>query len=103
MLTRPLHSPTSLDGANPLNTSSTVQGPASYHDWLRSLRRQHMVRMRTHVGVTMPPGMVTDDTPCYVWVGKLKFHRRNGWQTARQSSCVYRMKLRLVRDERDPG
>jgi hypothetical protein len=103
MLTRPLHSPTSLDGANPLNTSSTVQGPASYHDWLRSLRRQHMVRVRTHTGETMPPAMVTDDSPCYVFVGRLKFHRRNGWQTARQSSCVYRMKLRLVRDERDPG
>lgn len=73
----------------------------SYFDWLQSLKRQDMVRIRTHTGATLPPAMVTNDTPCYVFVGRLKFHRRNGWQTLRQSSCVYRMRLRLVRDNKE--
>ena len=97
MLTRPRTSfpPT----ANPAVTSRLCAGPASYLDWLLSLKRESIVRVRTHVGFTMPPAMVTNDTPCYVFVGKLKFHRRHGWQVMRQSSCVYRMRLRLVRDE----
>jgi hypothetical protein len=51
--------------------------------------------------VTMPPAMVTNETPCYVFVGRLKFWRRHGWQVLQQSKKVYRMRLRLVRDERD--
>ena len=61
-----------------------------------------MVRVVTHTGEVMPPAMVTNDTPCYVFVGKLKFHRSSGWQVARQGQRVYRMKLRLVRNEDDP-
>jgi hypothetical protein len=94
------------DGAPPLIHDAAVsvrERVLTHREWLATLKRGDMVRVRTHLGTTMPPAMVTDDTPCYVFVGKLKFHRRNGWQTARQSSCVYRMKLRLVRDERDPG
>lgn len=71
----------------------------SHSDWLATLKRGDLVRVRTHTGDTMPPAMVTNDTPCFVFTGKLKFHRGNGWQVARQSICVYRMKLRLVRDE----
>lgn len=125
MSTRPLHSPN--DGsAQPLNATVSVRGPvpkdarpalcpvaaernqtmpqatgrASHPDWLASLKRGDMVRVRNGEE-TWPPAMVTNDSPCYVFVGKLKFHRRHGWQVARQSSCVYRMKLRLVRDEDD--
>jgi hypothetical protein len=77
-------------------------GPVLSHtEWLATLKRQDMVRVRTHMGKVMPPAMVTNDTPCYVFVGRLKFHRRNGWQVARQSQQVYRMRLRLVRDERE--
>lgn len=66
----------------------------SYASWLATLKRGDLVRVRNG-DITMPPAMVTNDTPRYVFVGKLKFHRRHGWQVARQSSCVYRMKLRL--------
>jgi hypothetical protein len=102
MLTRLQHAYSPTDGtANPLKASVCVLEPASYHDWLATLKRGDIVRVRTHTGETMPAAMVTNETPCYVFVGKLKFHRRNGWQVSRQSSCVYRMKLRLVRDEKE--
>jgi len=71
----------------------------SHADWLATLKRGDLVRIRTHTGETMPPAMVTNETPCYVFIGKLKFHRRHGWQVSRQGNRVYRMKLRLVRDE----
>jgi hypothetical protein len=70
----------------------------SHTDWLATIRRRDMVRVRNGAMV-MPPAMVTDETPCFVFIGKLKFHRRTGWQVARQSERVYRMKLRLVRNE----
>lgn len=102
MITRPLHGTPPYDGLAPLKAPVTVQGPAFTHaEWLASLRRQDMVRVRTHMNVTMPPAMVTNDTPCYVFVGKLKFHRCDGWQVAQQAQKVYRMRLRLVRDEKE--
>lgn len=76
--------------------------PMTHTEWLASIKRGDLVRIRNGDFV-MQPAMVTDETPCYVFVGKLKFRRRDGWQVSRQSSCVYRMKLRLVRTELDPG
>lgn len=79
-------------------TKSQVTGPASYREWLLSLKRQHMVRVLTHADKLMPPAVVTDATPCYVFVGKLKFRRGDGWQVKRNAGRCYRMRLRLVRD-----
>lgn len=73
----------------------------SHREWLASLKRQHIVRVRTHTGDTMPPAMVTNETPCYVFIGKLKFRRSNGWQVARNAARCYRMRLRLVRNEKE--
>jgi len=71
----------------------------THTEWLATLKRGDVVRVITHVGELMEPAKVTNETPCYVFVGKLKFHRRHGWQVERQGKRVYRMKLRLVRDE----
>lgn len=103
MLTRPSRIQSSLDGVAPLMTLPDARWPASHTEWLATLKRGDVVRVRTHTGETMPAAMVTNDTPCYVFVGKLKFHRRHGWQVMRQGVRVYRMKLRLVRNELDPG
>lgn len=102
MLTRPSRIHSSLDGVAPLMTLPDARWPALTHtEWLATLKRGDMVRIRTHIGATMPPAMVTNDSPCYVFVGKLKFWRRHGWQVMRQSRCVYRMRLRLVRDDKE--
>lgn len=101
MLTRPTRILSPTDGATPLYASVSARGPASHTEWLSTLKRGDLVRVSTHTGETMPAAMVTNETPCYVFVGKLKFHRRHGWQVMRQSSCVYRMKLRLVRDDKE--
>jgi hypothetical protein len=60
-----------------------------------------MVRVQNTDGSVMPPAIVTNEAPCYLFVGKLKFWRRHGWQVVRQSRAVYRMRLRLVRDEKE--
>jgi hypothetical protein len=86
--TRPAQSLPSPDGA-PLSAVD-VRGPVLTHtQWLATLRRGDTVRIRTHVGATMPPAMVTNETPCYVFVGKLKFHRRTGWQVERQGGSRF--------------
>jgi hypothetical protein len=87
--------------AVPLLRSPVGAGLQTHTEWLATLRRGDTVRVRTHMDVTMPPAMVTNETPCYVFVGRLKFWRRHGWQVLQQSKKVYRMRLRLVRDERD--
>lgn len=84
------------------DTSRSAVAGISYHAWLQSLKRQHMARVLTHTGHVMPAAMVTNDTPQYVFIGKLKFRRGDGWQVARNASKCYRMRLRLVRDEKDP-
>jgi hypothetical protein len=99
MITRPR---TSSQADAPAFPSLPLCGAGLTHtEWLASLRRGDTVRVRTHMAVTMPPAMVTDATPCFVFVGKLKFHRCDGWQVAQQAKKVYRMRLRLVRDEKD--
>lgn len=99
MITRPR---TSSQADAPAFPSLPLCGAGLTHgDWLATLKRGDMVRVRTHMNVTMPPAMVTNDTPCYVFVGKLKFWRRHGWQVLQQSKKVYRMRLRLVRDEKE--
>lgn len=87
--------------AYPLNASVNELQPASHCDWLSSLRRGAMVRVQNTDGSVMPPAIVTNEAPCYLFVGKLKFWRRHGWQVVRQSRAVYRMRLRLVRDEKE--
>ncbi len=80
--------------------ATSVWAGLSHGEWLATLKRGDTVRVQNG-HATMPAAMVTNETPCYVFVGKLKFWRRHGWQVARQGKRVYRMKLRLVRDERE--
>lgn len=87
--------------AEPLLHSSVGVGLQTHGEWLATLRRGDTVRVRTHMNVTMPPAMVTNETPCYVFVGRLKFWRRHGWQVLQQSKKVYRMRLRLVRNDEE--
>lgn len=76
--------------------STSVGAGLSHTQWLATLKRRDMVHVRNGAH-TMPPAMVTDETPCYVFVGKLKFHRRHGWQVQRRAA--YQQRLRLVRTE----
>lgn len=102
MVTLPLHVLPTNDGLAPLKAPVNVQGQALTHcEWLQTLKRDHIVRVRKHNGETMPEAMVTNDSPCFVFVGKLKFRRSDGWQVKRQAKRCYRMKLRLVRNERE--
>lgn len=102
MITRPQCSqpPTATSGKQ-LPSSEALRPALPYGVWLAGLLRGDTVLVQTHTGEIMPPAMVTDETPCYVFVGRLKFHRRNGWQVQRQSQRVYRMRLRLVRNKED--
>jgi hypothetical protein len=42
------------------------------------------------------PGVVTDVTPQYLFVGKLKFRRDTGQMVKRQKSKVYRLDFRIA-------
>lgn len=101
MLTRLAHIYPLLSADLPLKTVDGVREPASYLDWLMQLKRQSIVRVRSHTGFVMPPAMVTNETPRYVFVGKLKFRRGDGWQVKRNAGRCYRMRLRLVRNEKE--
>ena len=96
MLTRPLPQPPTDGVANPLKATVCGRGPASYFDWLALLKRPDVVLV--HTGQMHFRAEITDATPCYLFCGKLKFHRRHGWQVQRQSQRVYRMRYRLVRN-----
>lgn len=97
MVTRPSMHTSQTDA--PTVSCPSCAGPALTHtEWLSTLKRGDTVRVRTHTGDIMPAAMVTNETPCYVFVGKLKFWRRHGWQVKRQGKQVYRMRLRLIRD-----
>lgn len=65
--------------------------------WLAALRAGDVVLVRN--GRLHFRAQVTDATPCYIFLGALKFHRDSGYQTGRQRRRVYRMCLRLVRSE----
>jgi hypothetical protein len=97
MITRLQHFP-SLDGAHPLVAPLVLEPALTHTEWLTTLKRGSTVRVRNGA-LTMPAAMVTNDSPCYVFVGRLKFWRRHGWQVKRGSA--YRMRLRLVRDEKE--
>jgi hypothetical protein len=96
MDSRPQHIPQTV--SRPAERTVSVLGPASYLDWLLSLKRQSIVRVATHTGNVMEPAMVTNETPRYIFIGKLKFRRGDGWQVLRNARKCYRMRLRLVRD-----
>lgn len=94
--------PASLDDANPLNAIVTVRAPAlSHREWLQTLNVDSPTRVLKHNGELMPTALITGKTPCFLWIGKLKFHRSSGWQVERNAGRCYRMKLRLVRNEKD--
>jgi hypothetical protein len=42
------------------------------------------------------PGVVTDVTPKFLFVGKLKFRRDNGQMVKRQKAKAYRLDLRIA-------
>lgn len=67
-------------------------------EWLKQLKAGDVVLVRN--GQAHFPGTLTNTTPCFLFIGKLKFHRISGWQTKAQRKRVYRMKLRIVMDEK---
>lgn len=67
----------------------------SHAAWLGLIRRGDVVLVRN--GALHFRAPITDATPCFLFSGKLKFHRGDGWQTTAQQRRAYRMKLRLVR------
>lgn len=69
----------------------------SHADWLRTLVKGDEVLVRN--GELHYRAQLTDATPCYLLVGKLKFRRDIGWIVKRQQRL--RMRLRLVRNERE--
>lgn len=71
----------------------------AHTDWLKQLRGRDVVLVRN--GGLHSRAEVTDSTPCFLFIGKLKFRRDSGWQTTSQQRRVYRMKLRLVRNEKE--
>ena len=70
-----------------------------YRRWLQSLKHGDAALVRN--GAIHFPVMISDGTPRFLFTGKLKFHRLDGWQVGRQAKRVYRMKLRLVRNKED--
>lgn len=99
MVTRPcMHaSQTDITSVPP-----SCAGPALTHrEWLAAMQTGDVTRVRTHTGDMMPPARVTNDTPRYLFIGKLKFRRGDGWQVKSNASRCYRMRLRLVRDEKE--
>lgn len=76
-----------------------ISANLAHADWLKELRKGDVVLVQN--GPIYFRAEVTDATPCYVFTGKIKFRRDNGWQTAKQQRQVYRMKLRLVRNKED--
>lgn len=81
--------------SNCAKTGSTGDGAGLSHGaWLATLQKRDGVKIR-NCRVTFP-GMVTNATPCFVFVEKLKFRRDNGWQVRRQ--WRYKLRLRLVRN-----
>ena len=76
------------------DATTPVGAGLSYHAWLATLQKRHGVKIRN--GRVTFPGMVTNATPCFVFVERLKFRRDNGWQVRRQ--WRYKLRLRLVRN-----
>jgi hypothetical protein len=68
----------------------------SYADWLKELRKRDVLLVRN--GDIHFRAELTDATPCFLLIGKLKFRRDDGRLVLRQR--VNRMNLRLVRSER---
>jgi hypothetical protein len=96
--------PCALSPASPerIQTVEQVMGAGLFADhaaWLAMLKTGDIVLVRN--GKLHFRAPVTDATPCFIKLDRLKFRRDNGWQTTRQRSKVYRMKLRLVRNEKE--
>lgn len=69
-------------------------------EWLQQLKRGDVVLVRN--GQIHFPGTISNVTPKFLFIGKLKFHKRDGSQVKRQRARVYRMNLRLVMSESTP-
>ena len=82
----------------PASDSCRAAASISRVQWLNSLKTGDIVLVRNHVHLHFR-APITDATPCYLHVGKLKFHRLSGAQTNRQRRKVYRMRLLLVRSD----
>lgn len=76
------------------DATTPVGAGLSHREWLAGLQKRDGVKIRNCRVVF--PGMVTDATPCFIFVEKLKFRRDNGWQVRRQ--WRYKLRLRLVRN-----
>ena len=66
--------------------------------WLQTLSKGDVVQIRNG-NVMLEPAKLSDATPCYLRIGKLKFHRGTGWLINRQQRC--RLKLLLVRNAKE--
>lgn len=66
-------------------------------DWLSRLKTGDITLVRN--GRIHFRAQLTDATPCFLFIGKLKFHRIVGTLVKRLR--VNRLNLRLVRDEDD--
>lgn len=75
-----------------------ISSNLAHADWLKELRKDDVALVRN--GGLHCRSQITDATPCFIFIGKLKFRRDTGWQTSSQQRRVYRMKLRLVNSER---
>lgn len=54
----------------------------SHAAWLATLRTGDDVKVRN--GGLVFSSQITDDTPRFLFIGKLKYHRSTGWMTAAQ-------------------
>jgi hypothetical protein len=98
MLTRPLHVPAPTDGLRTAERPVNVPGPASHSDWLRTLAKGDTVLVRNGRHM-LPAERLTDATPCFLKIGKLKFRRDSGWLVKKQQRN--RLRLLLVRNEKE--
>lgn len=84
---------------NPVSSATQADGGTSdgaglsHPQWLATLKTASIVLVRN--GRLHFRAMLSDATPCFLHIGKLKFHRRHGWQVKKRRA--YRMELRLVR------
>lgn len=85
--------PTPVLPEPPTDRSTSVGAGLSHTDWLATLKTASVVLVRN--GRLHFRSMLSDATPCFLHIGKLKFHRRHGWQVTK--GRAYLMELRLVR------
>ena len=75
----------------------TISPDITHRDWLQELRTGDVVLVRN--GLIHYRTQLTDATPCFLHVGRLKFRRDSGWIIISQQR--FGTKLLLVRNEKE--